>query len=161
MDKRTSFNIWYVMAAMLAILMFQAVLEQARRVEPISYSTFRTYLAEKRIDQLVVTESRITGHIRDAKPGEPTAFVTARVEPDFARQLEQAGVEFTGGSDQSFIGNLLSWILPMVLFLLGDSTAAMRRFRELQDRDAAFAAQAATKRRLREFIPPDSVAVRR
>ena len=117
MDKKTSFNLWYVMAAVLAILLFQGVLEQVRRVQPISYSTFQSYLADKRIDQLVVTESRITGHIRDPKPGEPTGFVTARVDPDFARQLEQAGVEFTGGSDESFIGNILSWILPMALFL--------------------------------------------
>jgi cell division protease FtsH len=117
MDKKTSFNLWYVMAAILAILLFQGVLEQARRVEPISYSTFQTYLQDKRIDQLVVTESRITGHIKDAKEGEPSAFVTARVDPAFAQELERAGVAFTGGSDESFIGNLLSWIVPMVLFL--------------------------------------------
>jgi cell division protease FtsH len=117
MDKKTSFNLWYVMAAILAILLFQGFLEQARRVEPISYSTFQSYLQAKRVDQLVVTESRITGHIKDAKEGEPTAFVTARVDPGFAQELERAGVEFTGGSDQSVIGNLLSWIVPMVLFL--------------------------------------------
>jgi cell division protease FtsH len=116
MDKQTSFNVWYVIAAMMAILLLQGLLEQARRVEPITYSQFRTYLEQGRIDELVVTESRITGHIKDARPGEAEYFVTARVDPEFARELERYGVSFTGGRDESFIGNLLSWVIPMVIF---------------------------------------------
>jgi cell division protease FtsH len=116
MDKQTSFNIWYVIAAIVGLLLFQAMLEQARRVEPIEYSTFRTYLEQQRIDELVVTESRITGHIKDAKPGEPSYFVTARVDPAFADELQKYGVSFTGGSDESVVGNILSWVLPIVVF---------------------------------------------
>jgi cell division protease FtsH len=117
MDKRTSFNIWYVMAAVIAILLFQAVLEERRRVEPITYSTFKTYLDQGRIDNLVVTESRITGRIKDAKEGEPERFVTARVDPAFAQELEKYGVSFTGGTEETLIGNILSWVLPMLVFV--------------------------------------------
>ena len=116
MDRTTTINVIYAILAVLALLAVQGYIERARQVERVPYSTFKEYLDEGRVDELRVTESEITGEFVDPDEGDPTRFVTARVDPDFARQLEQQGVEFTGGSDESVIGTIASWVLPVLLF---------------------------------------------
>ena len=116
MDKKTNFNAWYIMIAVLGILVLQAIFQQARETEYLPYSQFRTYLEQGRIDDLLITESRITGVIKEPGPDEPSQFVTTRVDPDFAQELEQYGVEFRGGTDDNFFTTLLSWILPALIF---------------------------------------------
>jgi cell division protease FtsH len=116
MDKKTNFNAWYVMIAVLAILVVQAIYQQARETEYLPYSQFRAFLEQGKVDELVITESRIVGTLKEAAAGEPDRFVTTRVDPAFAQELEKYGVEFRGGSDQNFFTTLLSWVLPALIF---------------------------------------------
>jgi cell division protease FtsH len=116
MDKKVQFNAWYFVAAVIGILLLQNLWQADRTIEPLPYSQFQSYLAQGRVDDLVVTETQIRGTIKDAKPGEPTRFVTQRVAPDMATELEKHGVKFTGGSDNTFFSTLLSWVLPVLLF---------------------------------------------
>ncbi|MCC2663544.1 MAG: Cell division protein FtsH, partial [Geminicoccaceae bacterium] len=116
MDKKSNFNAWYVVIAVLAILIVQAIFQQARETEPLPYSQFRAYLEQGKVDELVITESRIVGTLKEAAEGEPDRFVTTRVEPEFAQELEKYGVEFRGGSDENFFTTLLSWVLPALIF---------------------------------------------
>ena len=115
MNRTTTINVIYAMLAVLGLLAVQAYIERAQEVERVPYSTFKEYLEEGRVDDLRVTDSEIAGEFVDPDEGDPTRFVTARVEPDFARQLEEQGVEFTGGSDESLIGTIASWVLPVLL----------------------------------------------
>jgi cell division protease FtsH len=116
MDQRTNFNLWYVLVALFMLLIVQGLWQQAREVEPLPYSQFRAYLEQGRLDDLVVTESRISGRLRDAAPGEPSSFVTTRVDPEIARELDQYGVTFEGGTERTFFTELLSWVIPLLLF---------------------------------------------
>jgi cell division protease FtsH len=102
MDKSANFNAWYIIAAVVGLLIIQALWQQAKETEPLPYSEFRTYLEQGRIDDLTITETRIVGAIKDAQEGEPGMFVTTRVEPDFAQELEKHGVTYKGGSDTNF-----------------------------------------------------------
>ncbi|MGI9434554.1 MAG: ATP-dependent metallopeptidase FtsH/Yme1/Tma family protein, partial [Geminicoccaceae bacterium] len=117
MDKKTTFNYWYVIAAVLAMLFFQGLFQQARQTEPLSYSEFQTYLKDGRLDDLVVTETRIVGSIRNAEEGQPTQFVTTRMDPSFAGELDEYGVQYKGGTDSTWFTTLLSWILPALIFV--------------------------------------------
>ncbi|MGI9505960.1 MAG: ATP-dependent metallopeptidase FtsH/Yme1/Tma family protein, partial [Geminicoccaceae bacterium] len=117
MDKKTTFNVWYLIAAVLGWLVLQGIFQQASETTSLAYSEFQDYLEDGRIDELVVTESRIVGKIKNATEGEPTNFVTTRLEPAFAEELERYGVEFRGGSDQNWFSTLLSWILPALIFV--------------------------------------------
>ncbi len=117
MDQKTTFNYWYFIAAVLGVLFLQGVFQQATQTEWLPYSKFKAYLEEGRLDQLVVTETRIVGAIKNAQPGEPTNFVTTRIDPSFAKELEQYGVEYRGGSDQNWFTTLLSWVLPALIFV--------------------------------------------
>ena len=97
MDKKANFNAWYLMIAVLAMVVIQGLWQQAQRTEYLPYSEFETYLKDGKIDNLTITETRIIGELKGAEEGQPTSFVTTRVDPEFARQLQQYGVEFTGG----------------------------------------------------------------
>jgi hypothetical protein len=116
MDKKTNFNAWYVMIAVAGMLLLQAVFQQARQTEYLPYSQFKKYLEERKVGELLITETRITGTIKEPAAGEPGNFVTTRVDPAFAQELEKYGVEFRGGSDENFFTTLLSWVLPALLF---------------------------------------------
>jgi len=116
MDKSANFNAWYIIAAVVGLLIIQALWQQAKETEPLPYSEFRTYLEQGRIDNLTITETQIVGSIKGAKEGEPSMFVTARVDPNFAAELEKHGVTYKGGSDTNFFTEMLSWVVPILLF---------------------------------------------
>ncbi|MEM7022880.1 MAG: ATP-dependent zinc metalloprotease FtsH [Pseudomonadota bacterium] len=116
MDKKANFNAWYFIIAVLLIVFVQGLWQQSQRTEYLPYSQFETYLKDGKIDELTITETKIIGSLKGAQRGEPDSFVTTRVNPDFAAQLEQYGVEFRGGTDSNFFSNLLSWVIPAVIF---------------------------------------------
>ncbi len=116
MDKKASFNAWYLIIAVLALVVIQGLWQESQRTEYLPYSQFESYLEGGRVDNLTITETRVLGELKDAQPGEPDSFVTTRVEPSFAEWLQQYGVEFRGGTDANFFSNLLSWVLPVVIF---------------------------------------------
>jgi len=116
MDNKTHFNAWYVMIAILAILIVQAVIQEARQTEYLPYSQFQSDLKNGKVGDLTITESRIIGTLKKAEAGQPSHFVTTRVDPSFAAELEKYGVKFQGGSDQNFFTTLLSWVLPALIF---------------------------------------------
>jgi cell division protease FtsH len=116
MDKKAHFNAWYIVAAVLGMLVLQALFQQAQQTEPLPYSQFRQYLEQGKIDDLLITETRITGKFKNPAEGEPSGFVTTRIDPAFAQELEKHGVTFRGGSDQNFFTTLLSWVLPALIF---------------------------------------------
>jgi cell division protease FtsH len=116
MDKNTSFNVWYLIMAVLVIMVLQGIWQQARETEPIPYSQFRQLLETRAIDDVVVTETRITGRFVEARPGEPSQFVTNRVEPEIASELQARGITYRGGTDATFFTTLLSWLIPILIF---------------------------------------------
>ncbi|WP_372006508.1 ATP-dependent zinc metalloprotease FtsH [Tistrella mobilis] len=116
MEKKTRFHLWYWFAALFALLVFQYVFTTARQVAEIPYSRFETYLAEGKIAEVAVSDRFIQGTLKEPLEGGQTRFVTTRVEPDLARQLQDKGVVVTGQVENTFFRDLLSWVLPVALF---------------------------------------------
>ena len=48
MDKKSHFNAWYVMIAVLAMLLVQAIIQEARQTEYLPYSQFQSDLKAAR-----------------------------------------------------------------------------------------------------------------
>ena len=67
MDKKANFNAWYVVVAVLGMLLLQAIFQQAQQTEPLPYSQFRQYLEQGKIDDLLITETRITGKFKECR----------------------------------------------------------------------------------------------
>jgi cell division protease FtsH len=111
----TQLNIGYFLAALLAILVFQAWWSY-REIEQIPYSVFQELLDEGRIAEVEVSDNTINGRYVEPRNGR-SYFVTNRVDPELSQRLEEAGVEFTGAMDTGWLATLLSWIIPVLLIL--------------------------------------------
>ena len=131
MDKKNQINIFYALLAFFLIFLFQSWFATQRQVEPISYSKFEDLLRQGEIEQVSVKEKHLEGKLRTPLPDGQQYFVTVRVEPDMAEQLTKYGVNFTGTIQNTWLRDILSWILP-VLFFLGVWMFLIRKMAEKQ-----------------------------
>jgi cell division protease FtsH len=111
------FNIWFWVVAFTLLMGFQYLFTTFTQVAQIPYSQFETYLSQGKIAEVAVSDRFIQGRFREPIDGKPM-FVTTRVEPDLARQLQGHGVVVTGQIESTFLRDLLSWVVPVVLFIV-------------------------------------------
>ena len=128
MEKKTQLSIWYFVLAMLLVLFLQSLWTETATVERIPYSEFRQYLEDGRIAEVVVSETTVRGTLRDLEDGR-REVVAVRVEPDLAADLDKYGVEYTGKVESTFLSNILSWLIPILIFF-GLYMFVMRRLFE-------------------------------
>lgn len=138
-DRKTQFNIWYVILAIIGVMWLQNMWVQMRTVEPIAYSQFRTYLKEGRIAEIAIYPDHIRGKFKDPPPDMRPNFATTRVEPDLAKDLEQYGVKYAGVVESTFLQSILSWVLPALVFF-GIWMFLMRRIADKQGLGGGFLA---------------------
>ena len=130
MEKKQQFNFWYLVVAMMAVITIQSWVASTQTVERIPYSEFLRLLGDKKLTEVVVYENSIRGKFTEPHDGR-TQFVTNRVEADLAEDLEKSGVEFSGQRENTFLRDLLSWIVP-VLFFFGLWMFFFRKIAEKQ-----------------------------
>src|SRR6185436_8597153 len=115
MERRTQFNLAYLAFALVAILGLQQWWHQAKTVEVLPYSEFEKLLAEHKIDEVVISDQRITGKLTQ-KEGSKTVAVANLVPPDLAERLSKYDVRYTRVYESTLFRDLLSWILPALIF---------------------------------------------
>jgi cell division protease FtsH len=113
--KKTGFNLAYVLIAAFGVLALQDWWVRAQAVATIPYSQFQKLVREDRIASVVVSADRIQGEFREPLDGKKR-FVTDRVEPELAKELDGHGVEYTGRFDSQIVPLILSWVVPIALF---------------------------------------------
>jgi cell division protease FtsH len=114
--KKSRFNTWYWIAAVLLMLGIQYYFATTSQVAQIPYSQFETYLDQGKIAEIGVSERFIQGKFREPQDGK-SVFVTTRVEPELARELAGKDVVVTGEVESTFLRDLLSWIVPVLVFV--------------------------------------------
>lgn len=116
MDKKHQINLWYAFIAMMLVLMFQSWWTAYKTVEAIPYSQFEQYLKDKKIEEISVKENTIEGKFKEPLKDGKQYFVTTRVDIPLAEELTKYDVKFTGVVQSTFIRDILSWVLPVLLF---------------------------------------------
>src|SRR3954451_18281975 len=116
MDKNARFHLWYAIAAFLGLLLIQYVITTTQKIAPIPYSQFQQLLREGKIAEIGVSDRFIQGKLKEPLPDGKSQFVTTRVDPEFAQELQKSGVTYTGQIESTFLRDLLSWVLPVLLF---------------------------------------------
>jgi cell division protease FtsH len=114
MEKKHQFNLGYLITAFVLLLLFQGWLT-AKSMVQLDYSGFLTEMKDGNVMSVTVTETEIIGTFKVPKDGK-TGFFTTRVDPSFADELVEYGVDFGGGHDQTWLTTLLSWVVPTLLF---------------------------------------------
>jgi cell division protease FtsH len=113
--KTTQFHVWYWVAAFFVLSLVQYFYVSATQVAQIPYSQFETYLKEGKIEEVAVSDKFIQGKFKQPIDGKPR-FVTTRVDPDLARQFQEKGIIVKGEVENTFLRDLLSWVVPLGLF---------------------------------------------
>src|SRR5437763_7952988 len=149
MDKKTKFNIWYVFIALWGVVLLHGLwVQMTQQIEEIPYSQFQTYLTEGRIEEVRISPNYIHGKLKDPEKGHPQQFVTVRVEePDLVDKLAAHQVKFAGEIESTFMHDLLSWILPVLLFF-SLWLFLMRRFAQKQGLGGGFMAIGKSKAKI-------------
>jgi cell division protease FtsH len=133
---------------LLAIVLIAISVSQFRLLAPravtVSYSEFKTLVKRGKISDLTLGKETISGTLstdglegllsRESVEelgragGGRRSFVTARVDdPGLVAELEQAHLKFAGRVENTWLSTLLSWILPVLVFV-GVWVVVMRRF---------------------------------
>lgn len=114
-QKKVRFSIWYFIAAMLFFAWFQGYMGGQQR-EKVTYSDFKQWVREGKVENLVVGPETISGNVKDEK-GSIKPFVSIRVEdPDLVRELQEKGIKFSGYIENKWIALMISWLLPLAIF---------------------------------------------
>jgi len=117
MKKSIRFNIAFVIIAIVAMTIIQSLVAATRQIATIPYSQFQELLQQGKVTDVGISDRFIDGTLKEPLPGGQKRFVTTRVDPEFAGQLQKYGVRYTGEVESTLVRDLLSWIVPVLLFL--------------------------------------------
>jgi cell division protease FtsH len=124
--KQKQFSIWYVLIALWALMLIQVFLGRYFEPNKIPYSEFKDAVEAGKVEEVSISSNVIHGRMKTDEPpagngpsGERQgrSFDTVRVEdPDLIRDLRKHNVRITGVVESTFVRDLLSWVVPVLLF---------------------------------------------
>ncbi|MCA8926482.1 MAG: ATP-dependent metallopeptidase FtsH/Yme1/Tma family protein, partial [Alphaproteobacteria bacterium] len=115
MDRGTQINFWYFILALLGVVLLRDLWVENEYVDTVPYSVFEQYVADGIVKEVTISDTSVRGTLKEPRNGK-TAFVTTRVEPDLAKELQGKGIIYSGAVQRTWLTTLLSWFLPVLLF---------------------------------------------
>src|SRR5712672_887617 len=116
MNKQTQFHVGYWLAAIIGILLLQHFYSISQRIEALPYSQFQQLLQEGKVDRVAVSDRYIQGTLKEPLPNGKMQFVTTRVDSQLAGDLQKFGITYSGEVESTLLTDLLSWVVPAVVF---------------------------------------------
>ncbi|MBK7421400.1 MAG: ATP-dependent zinc metalloprotease FtsH [Nitrospira sp.] len=110
--KQRQFSIWYMFIALWVLILLQTFLPSFFNPTEIPYSEFKESVAAGKVTEVAVSPQIIHGKLKEDK-----VFHTIRIEdPDLLKNLAEHQVKVTGVIESTLFRDVLSWIVPIVLF---------------------------------------------
>ncbi|NRG19926.1 ATP-dependent metallopeptidase FtsH/Yme1/Tma family protein [Rhizobiales bacterium] len=131
MEKKNQINFWYAAGAIFLVFLFQSWWITHTTYESIPFSEFEQLLKDGKIAEITVRQETIEGRFKDPRDGGKEYFTTNRVDLPLAELLNKYGVQYNGTVQDTFLTNILSWVLP-VLFFFGLWMFFIRKIAEKQ-----------------------------
>ncbi|XBO41876.1 ATP-dependent zinc metalloprotease FtsH [Alsobacter sp. KACC 23698] len=97
-------------------LLLQQVWSVWREVETIPYSEFQALLKDHKIAQVSVADRYLQGALKEPRSDGRKSVMAVRVPSEVASELEAAGVPFSGVAESGWLGTILGWIVPALIF---------------------------------------------
>jgi cell division protease FtsH len=117
MNNKTRFNLGYAIAAIFAVFVIQYFISTASQIAIIPYSEYQQLLKQGKVATVGISDRTVQGTLKEPLSGGQKQFVTTRVDQETAQELEKYGVKFTGQIESTFLRDLLSWVMPVLLFV--------------------------------------------
>jgi cell division protease FtsH len=117
---RPSSSLWYGLAFVLLFALAQMywLIPSGR---PIPYSEFKTLLRNGSVVDVTVGEQSIRGTLKAPLPNDPNGsrqFTTTRVDdPELVKELEARQVKYTGEVVNTWLPELLGWVIPIIFLV--------------------------------------------
>jgi cell division protease FtsH len=131
MDKKQTFSLWYVLAALVGMILLQEFFTP-RHTQTLSYSEFKQALMAGKLDDVVIADGIATGKLRAEgleqilpkdklealkRAGGEHGFATVLVnDPGLVAQLDAAKVRYGSVRQSKWLGALISWVAPALVF---------------------------------------------
>ena len=131
LDPKARVHLIYWMIAIVAFFWLQAIWSSYQNVQTVPYSQFQNYLAQGKLTDVVVGDQTITGTLQAPGANGKKLIVAVRVDPQLADQLQKYGVTYSHVYQNTWLSNILSWVLPALAFF-GVWFFMVRRFAEKQ-----------------------------
>jgi cell division protease FtsH len=123
--------LWYWVLGLVVFMLFQSV-AGVFTTAPLAYSDFKQLLYGGKVTEVSLSDSTITGSLKNSglesilprekvdalkcSPERGCPFSVIRVtDPDLVADLEANKVRYIGLPKSEWLGNLLSWLLPLFL----------------------------------------------
>ncbi len=140
-DKQHQFTLWYYLAAVVLFFALQVFLASPPAVT-IPYSAFKALVQGGKIRDVTIGSDRVSGtvdltgaekilpaaalealkaHPMESQPSGNKNLheITARrvEDPQLTQALDAAHVQYTAANENRWLGTLLSWVLPAIIFV--------------------------------------------
>ncbi|WP_243358386.1 ATP-dependent zinc metalloprotease FtsH [Fundidesulfovibrio terrae] len=129
MENKHHFTIWYVIAALWGLIIIQDFYARSYGPKTLAYSEFLKELKAGHISEVAIGQGSLSGKMKVVQDGQETEqrFVALRVDPEISDELVKYNVDFRGQPESTFLRDIMSWVLPAVIFF-GIWFVLMRRF---------------------------------
>jgi cell division protease FtsH len=109
--------LWYVLGMLLLLAIGQAYYSSTQSGTTLSYSEFKQAVREGRVQEVTVADDRVRGALKVATQGK-RSFTAIRIEdPKLLEDLEKHGVKYTGIVASRWVGEVLGWVIPLILLV--------------------------------------------
>jgi cell division protease FtsH len=109
---------WYVLGFLVILGLGQAFLYSIQSRNTIPYSEFKNRVREGRVQEVVVAEDRVRFQLKGTSDVRSRTFTAVRIEdPKLLEDLERYGVKYTGEVASRWVGEVLSWVIPLVFLI--------------------------------------------
>ncbi|PWW81094.1 MULTISPECIES: ATP-dependent zinc metalloprotease FtsH [Prosthecochloris] len=137
-DKKPKFSLVYYIVIVLILIGLQLAFFWSGASEEITYSTFRKYIEENKIESVKIAPERIYVNLKPGVtpttsangksdgpgsifPGSPSesreVYVVPVRDEELIQLLETKGIRYQGIPGNTWIGELLQWVLPFALLI--------------------------------------------
>jgi cell division protease FtsH len=117
MNRKTAgFNLAYILLAFFGVMLVQDWWVRSQAVATLPYSEFQRLVREDKVAKVIVSQDQLSGELKEPLEGK-RRFVTVRVDPEMAKDLDAHGVVYAGRFESEIVPLILSWVLPIALFV--------------------------------------------
>jgi cell division protease FtsH len=131
MDRKARFNLTYLIAAVMGVLMIQSFLSTYGHMKSVPYSEFQQLLRDGLISEVAIGSDSVQGTLKQSTESRPEHVIATRVDPNMIAQFENAGVRYYAVRENTFLRSLISWVMPVLVFF-GLWMLVFRRMAERQ-----------------------------
>ena len=150
--RKRQIMIWYTVAAVIGILLFQQFWSSYSQIETIAYSEFERLLDQGKIADVTVGTDTIQGSLKEPLPSGKREFFAIRVDPQLGDKLAKHGVVVKGAPSGGLIQAILSWVVPAIIFYV----IWMIIFRRFAEKQGIGGLMAVGKSRAKVYVETDT-----